>query len=49
MVQDCGFGYAVDLRITGRGLSTGEVARIAKGYGIQQTVPSEWWHFQPRN
>ena len=49
MVQDCGFGYAVDLRITGRGLSTDDVARVAKGYGIQQTVPSEWWHFQPRS
>ena len=46
-----GFGHAVDLRITGRGLTTGDVARIAKEYGIRQTVwnPFEWWHFQWRD
>ena len=46
-----GYGHAVDLRITGRGLSTGDVARIAKEYGIRQTVwnPFEWWHFQWRD
>tara|TARA_Y100001938_G_C8092612_1_gene435993 strand:+ start:1502 stop:2242 length:741 start_codon:yes stop_codon:yes gene_type:complete len=46
-----GFGHAVDLRITGSGLTTGDVARIAKDYGIRQTVlnPFEWWHFQWRN
>jgi hypothetical protein len=46
-----GYGHAVDLRITGSGLSTGDVARIAKDYGIKQTVlnPFEWWHFQWRN
>lgn len=46
-----GYGHAVDLRIVGRGLSTGDVARIAKDYGIRQTVlnPFEWWHFQWRD
>jgi len=46
-----GYGHAVDLRITGRGLSTVDVARIAKDYGIKQTVlnPFEWWHFQWRD
>ena len=46
-----GYGHAVDLRITGRGLTTGDVARIAKDYGIKQTVlnPFEWWHFQWRD
>ena len=45
------YGHAVDLRIVGRGLSTGDVARIAKDYGIRQTVlnPFEWWHFQWRD
>jgi len=35
----------------GRGLTTGDVARIAKDYGIRQTVwnPFEWWHFQWRD
>ena len=49
--QSDGYGHAVDLRIVGRGLTTGDVARIAKDYGIKQTVlnPFEWWHFQWRN
>ena len=48
MQQTDGFGHAADLRITGKGLTTGDVARIAKDYGIKQTVlnPFEWWHFQ---
>jgi hypothetical protein len=48
MQQPDGYGHAVDLRIVGRGLSTGDVARIAKDYGVCQTVwnPFEWWHFQ---
>lgn len=51
MQQSDGYGHAVDLRIVGRGLTTGDVARIAKDYGIKQTVlnPFEWWHFQWRN
>ena len=46
-----GYGHAVDLRITGSGITTGDVARIAKDYGIRQTVlnPFEWWHFQWRD
>jgi len=42
-----GYGYAVDLRITGKGLSTAEVNRIAAEYGCVKTVPSEWWHVCP--
>jgi len=41
------YGYAVDFRITGKGISTTQVNAIAKEYGIQKTVPSEWWHHQP--
>ena len=41
------WGYAVDFRIVGRGLSTSQVNSIAKEYGIVKTVPSEWWHHQP--
>ena len=46
-----GYGHAVDLRIVGRGITTQDVARIAKDYGIRQTVwnPFEWWHFQWRD
>ena len=42
-----GYGYAVDLRITGKGLTTQEVNRIAAEYGCVKTVPSEWWHVCP--
>ena len=49
MVQSGGYGYAVDLRITNRSISEEEVGRIARDYGLRQTVPSEWWHFQPRD
>ena len=42
-----GYGYAVDLRITGKGLATAEVNRIAAEYGCVKTVPSEWWHVCP--
>ena len=41
------YGYAVDFRIVGKGISTTQVNAIAKEYGIQKTVPSEWWHHQP--
>ena len=48
MEQNDGWGYAVDFRITGKGLTTADVNRIATEYGIRPTVPSEWWHHQPR-
>jgi len=41
------YGFAVDFRITGKGLATWEVNNIAKQYGIYPTVSSEWWHHQP--
>jgi hypothetical protein len=43
------YGYAVDFRIIkwGGGMSTNKVNAVAKKYGIQKTVPSEWWHHQP--
>ena len=42
-----GFGYAVDFRITGKGISTGEVKKIAAQYGMHAPVRSEWWHHTP--
>ena len=42
-----GYGYAVDFRIVGKGLTTRQVNSIAAEYGIVKTVPSEWWHHQP--
>lgn len=44
-----GWGYAVDLRIVGKGISTGEVKAIAKQYGCHAPIRSEWWHFVPGN
>ena len=42
------WGYAVDLRITGRGITTGQVNDIAVQYGIVPVIKSmEWWHHQP--
>ena len=49
MQQEDGHCYAVDFRITGKGISTWEVNNIAKTYGLYPTVSSEWWHHQPRN
>ncbi len=42
-----GFGYAVDFRITGKGITTGEVKKIAAQYGMHAPVRSEWWHHTP--
>jgi len=42
-----GYAYAVDFRITGRGLTTNRVNEIAATFGIVKTVPSEWWHHSP--
>ena len=42
-----GFGDAVDLRITGKGITTGEVKHIATQYGMHAPIRSEWWHFVP--
>ncbi len=42
-----GFGYAVDFRITGSGISTTEVKKIATQYGMHAPVRSEWWHHTP--
>jgi peptidoglycan hydrolase-like protein with peptidoglycan-binding domain len=41
------FGFAVDLRITGSGISTWEVTNVAQRFGFRPTVKGEWWHFQP--
>jgi len=50
MVQLDGYGHAVDFRVTNkRAITEEDVGRIAKGYGLIQTVKSEWWHFQWRN
>jgi hypothetical protein len=48
MEQNDGWGYAVDFRLVGKALSTGDVNKIAAEYGIRPTVASEWWHHQPR-
>lgn len=42
-----GFGYAVDFRIVGKGITTGEVKAIAAQYGMHAPVRSEWWHHTP--
>jgi len=42
-----GFGYAVDFRIVGQGITTGEVKAIAAQYGMHAPVRSEWWHHTP--
>lgn len=42
-----GFGYAVDFRLVGPGISTSEVKRIATEYGMHAPVRSEWWHHTP--
>ena len=42
-----GFGYAVDFRITGKGITTGEVKKVATEYGMVASVRSEWWHHVP--
>lgn len=42
-----GWGYAVDFRITGKGITTGEVKKIATQYGLHAPVRSEWWHHTP--
>jgi len=43
--QTDGFAYAVDFRVIGS-ISTATVNKIAAEYGLQKTVPSEWWHHQ---
>ncbi len=48
MQQLDGWCYAVDLALVGKGITTGDVNRIATEYGIRPTVASEWWHHQPR-
>lgn len=42
-----GFGYAVDFRITGKGITTAEVGKIARQYGMHAPVRGEWWHHTP--
>ena len=48
MQQLDGWCYAVDLRLVGKALTTGDTNQIATEYGLRPTVPSEWWHHQPR-
>lgn len=48
--QPDGWCYAADVKITKwNGVSRKSVADVARHYGLRQTVPSEWWHLQPRN
>ena len=49
MEQEDGYCYAVDFRIVKKDVSTTYVTHHAKKYGLVPTVPSEWWHFQPRD
>ena len=42
-----GYGMAVDLRITGRGLSWARLHQIIDTFGMKPTVRSENWHMQP--
>jgi hypothetical protein len=52
MVQGDGNAYAVDLtRIVAmtEDQARDTLNRIAPLYGLLRTVPSEWWHLQPRN
>lgn len=43
-----GFGYAVDFRIVGKGITTGEVMKIARQYGMHAPIAhKEWWHHTP--
>lgn len=43
-----GFGYAVDFRITGKGVTTAEVCKIARQYGMHAPIQAkEWWHHTP--
>ncbi len=42
-----GWGYAVDLRIVGKGINTSQVKKIAAEYGMHAPIRSEWWHFTP--
>ena len=48
MQQLDGWCYAVDLRLVGKVLTTATCNTIAGEYGLRPTVPSEWWHHQPR-
>ena len=47
--QADGYGHAVDLRITGKGITTAQVNKVAREYGLVPTVKSEWWHHQWRS
>ena len=49
MEQPDGYCYAVDFGLIGNSIKTWEVNNIAKHYGLYPTVPSEWWHHQPRD
>jgi hypothetical protein len=42
-----GYGMAVDLRITGRGLTWARLHQIIRTFGMRPTVRSENWHMQP--
>ncbi len=48
MEQEDGYCYAIDFGLCGSGIKKWEVQNIAKSYGLHATVPSEWWHHQPR-
>lgn len=52
MVQSDGWAYGVDLSkpwwMT-KGSAQTIIDRVAPRYGLRRTVPSEWWHLQPRN
>lgn len=51
MVQADGFAYAVDLsrkKVMTARKAAEIIDRVAPGYGLRRTVPSEWWHIQGR-
>ncbi len=43
-----GWCYAVDLHQLDKKLSKPDINKIATEFGCCPTVPSEWWHHQPR-
>ena len=48
MIQPDGFGYAVDLRLTGW-VDWETVHSVLDAYGVRPTVPGEDWHVQGRH
>lgn len=52
MIQDDGYGHAVDLRGPAthtRAKKWRLVGEVGDDYGLRQTVAGEWWHLQARD